>query len=168
MKLIDKQSDGSFGKFFGHPEGETHSKKYVTRMLEEFGFTFDYFENLILSTSVQKFEYVTALQHQFFKAFKQKGWKDQPSYPESKYKADYGFEQDGRWIFVEVELSDIRRAVNAFYMSRVFKTGYMRLGIFIIPESKSPENKPFYSSIIKRYKYLSPDYPLWIIGFGYP
>lgn len=69
---------------------------------------------------------------------------------------------------MEVELSDIRRNTNAFYMSRVFRTGYMRLGIYIIPESNFPERKNFYSRIIKMYNYLTPDYPLWVIGFDYP
>lgn len=168
MKLVDKQTDGAFGKFFGHPEGESQSKRYVIRILKEFGLTFDYFENLILSVSVSPREYVTALQEPLHTAFTQKWWSRQPNYPESAYKADLGYRKDNRWIFAEIELSDIRRAVNAFYMSRVFRTGYMRLGIFIAPESYAPENKRFYSSLTRRYAYLAPDYPLWVIGFEFP
>ncbi len=137
-------------------------------MLQEFDFTPDDFEDVILSVSVPEGEKVTALQDPLRGAFNQRGWIDKPKYPESKYEADFGYERDNRWIFVEIELSDIRRAVNAFYMSRVFRTGYMRLGIFIAPESHSPENKPFYSSLTKRYAYLAPDYPLWVIGFEFP
>ena len=168
MKIIDKQADGSFGKYFGHPEGENRSKGYVLRMLKEFDLTPDYFEDLILSLSISQGGYVTALQSPLCKAFTEKGWIDKPSYPESRYQADLGYKKDNRWIFVEIELSDIRRAVNAFYMSRVFRTGYMRLGIFIAPESNVPEKKPFYSSLIRRYAYLAPDYPLWVIGFEFP
>lgn len=168
MKLLDKQADGAFGKFFGHPEGESHSKQYVLRMLKEFDFTPKYFEDLILSVSVSQGRYVTALQDPLRRAFTQSGWIDRPNYPESRYQADLGYKQDDRWIFLEIELSDIRRAVNAFYMSRVFRTGYMRLGIFIAPESRAPENKPFYSSLTRRYAYLAPDYPLWVIGFEFP
>ena len=111
---------------------------------------------------------MTALQGPLRIAFTQRRWIDKPNYPESRYKADLGYKQDNRWIFVEIELSDIRRAVNAFYMSRVFRTGYMRLGIFIAPESYTPEPKYFYSPITKRYQYLAPDYPLWVIGFEFP
>ena len=168
MKLVDKQSDGTFGKFFGHPEGESRSKEYVLRMLREFDLTTDHFGDLILSVSVPQGQYVTALQDPLCRAFTQKGWTDKPYYPESGYRADLGYKRDNRWIFVEVELSDIRRAVNAFYMSRVFRTGYMRLGIFIAPESHTPESKLFYSSLTKRYTYLAPDYPLWVIGFEFP
>ena len=168
MKLVDKQADGTFGKFFGHPEGESRSKEYVLRMLKEFDLTPDYFEDLFLSLPVSQGEYVTALQDPLRRAFTKRGWRDKPYYHESSYQADLGYEQDNRWIFVEIELSDIRRAVNAFYMSRVFKTGYMRLGIFIAPESRAPENKPFYSSLTRRYTYLAPDYPLWVIGFEFP
>lgn len=137
-------------------------------MLKEFNLTSSYFEDLILSVSIPRGNYVTALQNPLHKAFTQKGWINKPNYPESRYQADFGFKQDNRWIFVEIELSDIRRAVNAFYMSRVFRTGYMRLGIFIAPESYSPENKLFYSSLTKRFAYLAPDYPLWVIGFEFP
>jgi len=168
MKVVDKQADGTFGKFFGHPEGESRSKEYVLRMLREFDLTTDYFQSLLFSILVPQRENVTALQDPLCKAFTQKGWIDKPPYPESVYKADLGYKQDNRWIFVEIELSDIRRAVNAFYMSRVFRTGYMRLGIFIAPESHTPETKRFYSSLIKRYRYLAPDYPLWVIGFQFP
>ena len=169
MKLVDKQADGIFGKFFGHPEGEDSSREYVLRMLKEFDLTPSYFEDLILSVSVSQGQYVTALQDPLSRAFTERGWYDKPSYPESNYQADLGYKRDNRWIFVEIELSDIRRAVNAFYMSRVFRTGYMRLGIFIAPESKAPErHKSFYSSLTKRYAYLAPDYPLWVIGFEFP
>ena len=168
MKVVDKQADGTFGKYFGHPEGEKRSKEYVLRILKEFNFTPDYFENLILSVTVSQGEYVTTLQGPLSRAFTSKGWIDKPNYPESRYQADLGYREDNRWIFVEIELSDIRRAVNAFYMSRVFRTGYMRLGIFIAPESDTPENKLFYSSLTKRYAYLAPEYPLWVIGFEYP
>ena len=133
MKLVNKHQDGAFGKFFGHPDGESRSKEYILRMLKEFNLTLDYFEDLILSASVSQGEYVTALQDPLHRAFTQRGWNDTPYYPESNYRADLGIKQDNRWIFVEIELSDIRRAVNAFYMSRVFRTGYMRLGIFIAP-----------------------------------
>jgi hypothetical protein len=165
MELLDKQPDGAFGTFFGHPEGGKKSKEYVLRMLKEFEFTFKYFEDLILSVSVPQGGYVTALQEPIYTVFTKNGWVGKPAYPESNYEADLGYRKDNRWIFVEVELSDIRRAVNAFYMSRVFRTGYMRLGIFIAPESQSPENKRFYSSLKTRYAYLAPDYPLWVIGF---
>ena len=168
MKLVDKQEDGTFGKFFGHPEGESRSKEYVLRILKEFNLTPDYFEDLILSASVSRGEKVTALQDPLCRAFTQRRWNNMPYYPESNYRADFGYKQDNRWIFVEIELSDIRRAVNAYYMSRVFRTGYMRLGIFIAPESHAPENKPFYSSLTRRYAYLAPDYPLWVIGFEFP
>jgi hypothetical protein len=169
MKLVDKQEDGTFGKFFGHPGGESRSKEYVLRMLKEFNFTPEYFEDLILSGSVSQGEYVTALQDPLCRAFTQRGWNNKPYYPESNYQADFGYKQDNRWIFVEIELSDIRRAVNALYMSRVFRTGYMRLGIFIAPESHAPEkSKGFYSSLTKRYAYLAPDFPLWVIGFELP
>ena len=168
MKLVDKQPDRTFGKFFGHPEGENRSKEYVLRMLKEFDLTPEYFEDLILSVSVSQRAYVTALQDPLRKAFTQRRWIDKPYYPESGYRADLGYKQDNRWIFLEIELSDIRRAVNAFYMSRVFRTGYMRLGILIAPESRTPENKLFYSSLTRRYAYLAPDYPLWVIGFSFP
>ena len=168
MKLVDKQEDGTFGKFFGHPEGKSCSKEYVLRILKEFNLTPDYFEDLILSASVSQGEKVTALQDPLCRAFTQRGWNNMPYYPESNYRADFGYKQDNRWIFVEIELSDIRRAVNAYYMSRVFRTGYMRLGIFIAPESHTPENKSFYSSLTRRYAYLAPDYPLWVIGFEFP
>lgn len=137
MELVDKQVDGAFGKFFGHPDGESQSKRYVLRLLKEFGLTFDYFKDLILSVPVPTRQYVTALQEPLLKAFTEKGWISKPKYPESVYEADFGYRQDKRWIFVEVELSDIRRAVNAFYMARVFRTGYMRLGIFIATTRKA-------------------------------
>ncbi len=120
MKLADKQEDGTFGKFFGHPESERQSKRYVLRILKEFGFTPDYFEKLILSVPVSQGEYVTALQAPLHKAFTDQGWISGPNYPESVYKADFGYRQDNRWIFVEIELSDIRRAVNAFYNGKGF------------------------------------------------
>lgn len=165
---MDKQSDGSFGKFFGHPDGESQSKRYVMRMLKEFNLTFDYFSDLILFVQLPIGKYVTSLQEPLADTFVKRGWSRNPNYPESAYQADFGYKQDNRWIFVEVELSDIRRAVNAFYMARVFRTGYMRLGIFIAPESSTPESKKFYSSLVTRYAYLSPDYPLWVIGFKFP
>lgn len=168
MKLIDKQTDGTFGKFFGHPKGQAHSKKYVLRVLKEFDLIPGYFEELILSVSGPQGALVTVLQGPLRTAFTKRGWIDKPHYPESRYQADFGYRQDDRWIFVEIELSDIRRAVNAFYMSRVFRTGYMRLGILIAPESNAPERKTFYSSLIGRYEYLAPDYPLWVIGFEFP
>jgi len=165
---LDKKSDGSFGRFFGHPDGENQSKRYVTRILKEFDLTFDYFSDLVLSVQIPTGKYVTSLQEPLAEAFVERKWSRNPVYPESNYQADFGYKQDNRWVFVEVELSDIRRAVNAFYMARVFRTGYMRLGIFIAPESSTPENKRFYSSLVKRYAYLSPDYPLWVIGFKFP
>jgi hypothetical protein len=139
-------------------------------MLEEFGLDFDYFRKLILSVQVNPIEPVTALQSRFREALLslQDRWRDKPSYPESSYEADFGLEKSGRWIFLEIELSDIRRAMNAIYMSRVFRTGYMRLRIFMAPESSKPEQKLFYSSLVRRYEYLAPEFPLWVIGFTYP
>lgn len=121
MKLLDKQADGAFGKFFGHPEGEIHSKQYVLRMLKEFDLTPDYFEDLILSVPITQGKYVTALQKPLLDAFTNRNWFGHPRYPESDYQADIGYKKDERWIFIEIELSDIRRAVNAFYMSRVLE-----------------------------------------------
>jgi hypothetical protein len=169
MNLVDRQPDGAFGAFFGHPDGEHKSKEYVIRILKEFEFNFEYFEKLILTTQSPLGEYVTSLQEPLSRSFIDKGWEPQPRYPESPgYQADLGYKQSSRWIFIEIELSDIRRAVNAFYMSRVFRTGFMRLGILIAPESSRPENKRFYSSLKTRYTYLAPDYPLWVIGFEFP
>ena len=128
----------------------------------------NFFKEVLLSVEVNPSENVTTLQDPIKLKFLDNGWKDQVNYPESEYKADFAKEIDNRFIFVEVELSDIRRNVNLFYMSRVFRTGYMRLGIYIIPESTYPERKNFYSRSIKMYNYLSPDYPLWVIGFEYP
>lgn len=74
MKLVDKQADDTFGKFFGHPEGESRSKEYVLRMLKEFDLTPGYFEDLILSVSVPQGGYVTALQDPLRRAFTKRGW----------------------------------------------------------------------------------------------
>ena len=165
MKLIDKRGDGSFGKYYGHPKGEQESKKMVARLLREFELEFQDVENIIQSVQIPDgITHITQLQKPFQTAFLAHGWKNQPQYPESNYTADFGFNTNGRWIFVEIELSDIRRAVNAFFMDRVFRTGYMRLGIFITPQTFI-ENKHFYSQLTKRYDYIAPDYPLWVIGF---
>ncbi len=170
MNLEDfSDFDGSFGSFYGHPEGALKSKTFIKRMLKEFKLNFIFFKNLLLSIPINSNKKVTSLQRPLKMKFIEMGWKSQPKYPESHYRADFGLEKNDRWIFVEVELSDIRRAVNAFYMSRVFRTGYMRLGILIAPESTSPEpKKQFYSSLKQRYNYLTPDYPLWVIGLNYP
>jgi len=168
MHLLDTQSDGSFGKFFGHPKGEAKSKEFVIRMLAEFNFDFSTFRNILAPIPIPADGKVTALQEPIKEAFVDKGWNPFPKYPESNYTADLRFNIGERYIFVEVELSDVRRAVNAFFMSRVFRTGFMRLGIFITPESNRPEPKLFYSSLVRRYDYLAPEYPLWVMGFSYP
>ncbi len=165
MELIDKKEDGSFGRYYGHPAGFNESKRMIARLLGEFDLEFQDIENIIQSVQMpENITHITQLQKPFQRAFLHHGWKDQPEYPESNYKADFGFNSDGRWIFVEIELSDIRRAVNAFFMDRVFRTGYMRLGIFITPQT-TIEKKHFYSQLTKRYDYIAPDYPLWVIGF---
>lgn len=168
MKLCDKSPMGVFGKYYGHPDGQQKSQEMILRILKEFRQSPNDIEEILLSVSIDPSKHVASLQEPIKKAFISKGWVDKPNYPESRYQADFGLNQDGRWLFVEIELSDIRRAVNAFYMSRVFRTGYMRLGIFITPESTKPEKKFFYSSITRRYDYIAPDYPLWVIGFKYP
>ncbi len=162
------RSDGSFGKFYGHPDGEEKSKELIIRILKEFRIDMDFFKVLLLSFEINPSEKVTSLQDPLYIKFIDAGWKAQVIYPESDYIADYAKRIDNRYIFVEVELSDIRRNVNAFYMSRVFRTGYMRLGIYIIPESSTPETKKFFSRLTKMYDYLAPNYPLWVIGFEYP
>jgi len=168
MNLLNINSDGSFGKFYGHPHGEEKSKDLIKRILNEFGINTDFFKELLLSLEINPSEKVTSLQEPIKHKFIGTGWKAEVNYPESDYKADYAKKIENRDIFVEVELSDIRRNVNAFYMSRVFQTGYMRLGIYIVPESSIPEVKNFYSRIVKMYDYLAPNYPLWVIGFRYP
>jgi hypothetical protein len=168
MELLDSKSDGTFGSCFGHPEGNAKSKLMVERLLAEFQQDFESLRQIILSVQVNPLEKLTKIKPQLDRAFYEAGWNREPYYPESNYRADYGLEVEKRWIFVEAELSDDRRTVNAFFMSRVFRTGYMRLGILLAPESTSPESKRFYSSFLRRYAYLSPDYPLWIVGFSYP
>jgi len=200
MVLIDRKKDGSFGAFFGHPDGSVMSKQLVWRMLVEFCFDFKYFEDLMADVckvgQAQGKVKITDYNTIFKKEFKKRNWIDQPPYPESghnkklynkrPYNADFGWVEKGkcyekeegrwghegrwkdigRWIFVEVELSDIRRDVKTFYMLRVFRTGYMRLGVLIVPEIHTTyENKPFYTSSIKRYTYIAPEFPLWVIGF---
>ena len=130
LKLIDRNQDGSFGSFYGHPEGNEASKEMVCRLLSEFDLNIKFFENLVLSINLpSNITHITNFQGSFKEKFSNHSWIDQPYYPESKYQADYGLRVDDRWIFVEIELSDIRRAVNAFFMGRVFRTGFMRLGI---------------------------------------
>jgi len=165
MILIDQKNDGSFGKYYRHPGGFESSKKMVARLLNEFDLKFDDVANIIYDVKVPaNITHITELQNPFQISFKRFQWDDKPNYPESNYKADFGLNKNNRWIFVEIELSDIRRAVNAFFMDRVFRTAYMRLGIFITPQTLV-ENKHFYSQITKRYDYIAPDYPLWVIGF---
>lgn len=168
MNLMDLNADGSFGKFYGHPDGLEKSKEMVIRILKEFDLDFNYFKEILNSIPIKPGDRITVLQDFFKDEFLKRGWESQTNYPESDYKADYALQDKNRYIFVEIELSDIRRNVNAFYMSRVFRTGYMRLGIYIIPESTNPENKVFSSRLIKMYNYLAPDYPLWVIGFTFP
>ena len=165
MILIDQKSDRSFGKYYGHPDGFDSSKEMVARLLNEFDLKFQDVANIIHDVKIPtNLTHITKLQKPFQTAFINCKWKNQPSYPESNYKADFGLNDNDRWIFVEIELSDIRRAVNAFFMDRVFRTAYMRLGIFITPQTII-ENKHFYSQLTKRYDYIAPDYPLWVIGF---
>lgn len=168
MELVDEQPDGSFGTFYGHPNGADKSKELVKRILKEFDLDFQFFRNLLLSIPVDPNQYVTSLQDPIKQEFLAHGWKDEVNYPESDYTADYALQEEERYIFVEVELSDIRRDIKALYMSRVFRTAYMRVGIYIIPESGTPESKYFYSRLTKTYDYLTPEYPLWVIGFTYP
>jgi hypothetical protein len=169
LTLMDLNEDNSFGKFYGHPNGNEFSKEMVIRLLDEFNLSISYFNQLILDIPIpQNFTHLTNLQSCFQLQFRNSNWQEQPYYPESGYQADFGLKIDNRWIFAEVELSDIRRAVNAFFMDRVFRTGFMRLGIVIVPEDCKIENrnKNFYSQLTKRYNYISPNYPLWVIGFG--
>ena len=166
MEIIDLNDDGSFGKFYGHPNGQEASKEMIVRLLNEFELNFNYVADLIQSVVIpNNINRITELQTPFQKVFQIRNWENQPCYPESNYRADYGINNNGRWIFVEIELSDIRRAVNAFFMDRVFRTAHMRLGIFLTPEHNRLENKRFYSQLTRRYDFIAPDYPLWVIGF---
>lgn len=170
MQLLDEQDTGAFGAFFGHPNGGGASRSMVERILKEFSLDYNHFREVLLAIEVKPSEYVTKIKPRMDGKFLERGWSYEPYYPESAgYQADYGREIKGRHIYVEVELSDVRRAVNAMFMSRVFRAGYMRLGIYIAPESTSPEkNKNFYSALKTRYDYIAPEYPLWLIGFSYP
>ncbi len=174
MDLMDKQDTGTgaeaFGSFFGHPEGQEESRKMVERLLKEFSLDYSHFSDILLSIPVKPNKYLTKIKPDLTKNFLLNGWSEEPKYEDSdKYKADFGREIEGRHIYVEVELSDVRRAVNAMFMARVFRVGYMRLGIYIAPESTTPEKgKNFYSMLKSRYKYIAPEYPLWLIGFSYP
>ena len=165
MILIDWENDGSFGRYYGHPDGFDSSKLMIARLLNEYNLNFSNIRDIIQSVNIPyNLTHITQLQKSFKKAFLDNKWINQPEYPESNYKADFGLKSNNQWIFVEIELSDIRRAVNAFFMDRVFRTAYMRLGIFITPQTRI-ENKHFYSQLTKRYDYIAPDYPLWVIGF---
>jgi hypothetical protein len=171
MNLVNSQPDGSFGMFFGHPQRGDKSKQMVERLLDEFGFDFAKIKSILNPIVTNNGGKVTTLQEPIKLAFtnSKPAWKSQPYYPESKYKADVGFNLGNRWIMVEVELSDIRRGVSFNYMSTIFVTGYMRLGIIIVPESISPEkHKTFYSKLVTRCNFHSPNFPLWVIGFEYP
>ena len=172
MNLLDLRPNGSFGTFLGHPDGAEASEGLVSRMLAEFNLDFTYFHRVLSPIPTNLGGYVTNLQNPIRQAFLNSGhgWSQNSYYPESRYKPDLGFNIGDRWVFIEVELSDGRRAVNAMYMSRAFRTGYMRLGIYITFEANAnaPRMDRFYSSLLRRYKYMSPDFPLWLIGFSYP
>ena len=170
MDLLDEQDGGAFGSFFGHPNGFDASRSMVERILEEFSLDYDHFREILLSIPVNPNKYLTKIKPDLKRNFLDHGWLYEPYYLESSgYKADFGRKIGDRYIYIEVELSDARRAVNTMFMSRVFRAGYMRLGIYIAPESTKPEKgKTFYSMLKKRYAYIAPDYPLWLIGFSYP
>ena len=170
MYLMDEKSEGSFGSFFGHPNGFEPSRLMVERILKEFSLDYNHFREILMSIPVNSNKYLTKIKPYLKRNFLDRGWLYEPPYLEScGYKADFGRKMGERYIYIEVELSDARRAVNAMFMSRVFRAGYMRLGIYIAPESNRPEmGKNFYSMMKTRYAYIAPDYPLWLIGFGYP
>ena len=170
MDLIDEKDGGSFGAFFGHPIGFEPSRLMIERILKEFSLDYNHFREILMSIPVHPSKYLTQIKPYLKQNFLDRGWLYEPTYLESSgYKADFGRKMGDRYIYIEVELSDVRRAVNAMFMSRIFRAGYLRLGIYIAPESNRPEKgKNFYSMMKTRYAYISPEYPLWLIGFSYP
>ena len=153
MKLLDEQDSGAFGAFFGHPNGFDKSQAMVERILSEFSLNYEHFRKIVLSVPVDPKTYLTKIKPDLTQNLVKSGWQAEPYYPESpRYQTDIGRHIDNRYIFVEVKLSDARRAVNTSFMSRVFRAGYMRLGIYIALESTSPEKgKNFYSMLKTRY-----------------
>ncbi len=162
IKLMDLQEDGSFGKFFGHPNAiENDSKEMIGRLLKEFKLKFSDIKKLL--EKVEKTNDIKTLQSLIKTEFSKRNWISEKIYPESNYKADFGKgkENEDRWILVEVELSDPSRCKELFYMERVFRTGFMNLGVLISPKR---EHCNFYNSVVARYSYNRPNFPLWIIG----
>ena len=168
LTLKDLQTDGSFGKFYGHPNGQDDSKGMVVRLLDEFGQSFAGIQALLTAAQIPVgLRTVPGVQTPIGTQFVDANWLSRPNYPESGYQADFGLEQQSRWLLVEIELSDHRRSVNSSFMRRAFLTAHLRLGIYILPEHTRLENKRFYHHVTERYNFHSPDYPLWVIGFDF-
>lgn len=145
----------------------------VYRILHEFGLSWKDVAVPLERVQSSAGSYVTKLNERFKEELRKEGWLvsgDVPRalYPESRYEPDFARKSGERYIFGEIELSDPRRAVNAHFMDRCFRAGYLRLGIYIAPEGTSPEKKLFYSNLKKRYDFVTPTFPFWLIGFRFP
>jgi len=161
MELLNLIDENQFGWYYGSiTHIQEDSRILVNRLLVEFNLSQGHIYRILHPIICQDFARYTSYTPLIESAFGDHNWQysPHPHYPNSNYSSDASYHlDDNRKIFLEIEMSDPSRISKILIMERTFRDCYMRLGIYIFPESIS-------DSAINRFNYIQPNFPLWVIG----
>jgi hypothetical protein len=137
MQLLELRNQNDFGYYFGASTNRrSDSQILITRILAEYHLTQQDFYNILTPLNCAQFnrytQYTTIIENSLFNL----GWLNHPYYFGSRYQADAGLANNpNRYLYLEIQMTDETRISKVMIMERSFHDCYLRLGIYIFPNT---------------------------------